>query len=288
MAAGADGRCWAPAGAFALDDRAPTFGKIKLALAACAGRDDYWLLWTDADALVVNQSVPLTRLVDDAYDILASKDWFMLNAGVLLLRCSAWNVAFLSRVYAASQFDNAVALDQSALAEFMDAPDAAPHVKWLPKWAMNVYTEEYRPGDFLVHLAGKLYEATPTGTAAIARQLDVFSRTEDVSLIEAFFDTRYLLGSYSGTCVVKQGEGARLPAEGQAAADARRAARRLVHPRPVQARAAAARVQQGVDRRRGRAGRDGHQGAESCQGVKGGVRGGWVGAVVVSRGWEGW
>lgn len=203
---GADGRCWAPAGGFALDDRAPTFGKIKLALAACAGREDYWLLWTDADALVVNQSVPLTRLVDDAYDILASKDWFMLNAGVLLLRCSAWNVAFLSRVYAASQFDNAVALDQSALAEFMDAPDAAPHVKWLPKWAMNVYTEEYRPGDFLVHMAGKLYEATPTGTAAIARQLDVFSRAEDVSLIEAFFDTRYLLGSYSGTCVVKQGE----------------------------------------------------------------------------------
>lgn len=203
---GPDGRCWAPSGGFALDDRAPTFGKIKLALAACAGRQDFWLLWTDADALVVNQTLPLTHLVDDAYDILASKDWFMLNAGVLLLRCSPWNVEFLTKVYAASQFDHAVALDQSALGEFMDAPDAVPHVKWLPKWAMNVYTEEYRPGDFLVHMAGKLYEATPKGTAAIARQLDVFSRAEDVSLIEAFFDTRYLLGSYSGTCVVKQGE----------------------------------------------------------------------------------
>lgn len=203
---GPDGRCWAPSGSFALDDRAPTFGKIKLALAACAGRDDFWLLWTDADALIVNQTLPLTHLIDDAYDILASKDWFMLNAGVLLLRCSPWNVEFLTKVYAASQFDHAVALDQSALDEFMASPEAVPHVKWLPKWAMNVYTEEYRPGDFLVHMAGKLYEATPAGTAAIARQLDVFSRTEDVSLIEAFFDTRYLLGPYSGTCVVKQGE----------------------------------------------------------------------------------
>jgi len=203
---GAGGDCWAPTGPFQLDDRAPTFGKIKLALAACAARDDYWLLWTDADAMVVNQSLPLTDLVDDAYDILATKDWFMLNAGVLLMRCSAWNVGFLTKVYAASQFDQAVALDQSALAEFMDAPDARRHVKWLPKWSMNVYTEEYRPGDFLVHMAGKLYEATPAGTAAIARQLDVFSRTDDVSLIEAFFDTRYLLGYYSGTCVVKEGE----------------------------------------------------------------------------------
>lgn len=187
---------------FELDDRAPTFGKIKLAIAACTGRSDYWLLWTDADALIVNQARSLLDVVDDAYDILVASDWFMINAGVLLLRCSPWNVEFLQNVYDAREFDKANALDQSALNTFFKKPDVAPHVKHVPKWLINVYTEEYNPGDFIVHFAGKLYEATPVGITAIARQYDVLSRVDDIDKIKAFFDTRYLFGYYSGTCVM--------------------------------------------------------------------------------------
>lgn len=58
------------------------------------------------------------------------------------------------------------------------------------------------PGDFIVHFAGKLYEATPTGIAAIARQVDVLSRVDDVEKVASFFNTRYMLGYYSGTCVM--------------------------------------------------------------------------------------
>lgn len=65
-----------------------------------------------------------------------------------------------------------------------------------------MYTEEVVPGDFIVHFAGKLYEATPAGITAIARQLDVLSRVDDVEKVSSFFNTRYLLGYYSGTCVM--------------------------------------------------------------------------------------
>lgn len=134
---GKDEACYVPDQSFELDKRAPTFGKIKLALAACVGRPDYWLLWTDADALVFNQARSLLDVVDDAYDIMVASDWFMINAGVLLLRCSDWNVKFLERVYDAREFDSARALDQSALASFMKEDDVKPHVKHVPKWLLN-------------------------------------------------------------------------------------------------------------------------------------------------------
>eukprot|EP00173_Palmaria_palmata_P001341 Plantae.Rhodophyta-Palmaria_palmata.ctg17375.p1 GENE.Plantae.Rhodophyta-Palmaria_palmata.ctg17375~~Plantae.Rhodophyta-Palmaria_palmata.ctg17375.p1 ORF type:complete len:129 (-),score=19.79 Plantae.Rhodophyta-Palmaria_palmata.ctg17375:222-608(-) len=58
------------------------------------------------------------------------------------------------------------------------------------------------PGDFIVHFAGKLYEATPPGIAAIARQVDLLSRVDDVEKVSSFFSTRYILGYYSGMCVM--------------------------------------------------------------------------------------
>jgi hypothetical protein len=197
-----DPHCYLPDHSFQLDPRAPTFGKIKLAIAACVGRPDYWLLWTDADALIVNQTKSLLDVVDDAYDIIVASDWFMINAGVMLMRCSTWNIDFMHTVYAAREFDHANALDQSAFGSFFEKPEIQPHVKHVPKWLINVYTEEYRPGDFIIHFAGKLYEATPDGIAAIARQFDVLSRVDDVEKIRSFFSTPYLLGYYSGTCVM--------------------------------------------------------------------------------------
>ena len=74
----AKGKCWTNDDSFDIDHtRAPTFGKIKLAIAACQGRDDGWLLWSDADAMVVNQSIPLEALIDDGYDMMLAYDWLV-------------------------------------------------------------------------------------------------------------------------------------------------------------------------------------------------------------------
>lgn len=189
---------------FAIDKRAATFGKIKLALAACEGRDGYWMLWSDADALVVNQTVRLESIIDDRYDIMVSVDWLMINAGVMLLKCSEWTRGFLARVYAAREFDSARALDQSALQHFFDKEQGIDeHVKYIPKHVVNVYVEEFRPGDFLLHMAGKLYEATTEGAIALAHQFDVLSIAEEQEDVEAFFRDKYLLNKYSGICQIK-------------------------------------------------------------------------------------
>lgn len=133
----------------------------------------------------------------------------MLNAGMLLIKCSDWSKQFLNSVYNARQFDTARALDQSSFQQHIDnltKSEADEHIKVVPKYAINVYLEEYRPGDFLVHMAGKLYEATEAGLFAIANQLDILSMVDDKEDIKAFFRSPALLNYYSGLCPVKYGE----------------------------------------------------------------------------------
>lgn len=132
----------------------------------------------------------------------------MMNAGMLLMKCSDWTKSFLQTVYDARQFDRARALDQSAFQEHLDNLTKAEldqHVKIVPKYAMNVYTEEYQPGDFLIHFAGKLYEATEPGLVAIATQFDILSGVDDIEDVRAFFRGRRLLNYYSGVCPVGKG-----------------------------------------------------------------------------------
>jgi hypothetical protein len=202
--------CWEDDPDFRIDgERKATFGKLKLAMAACNNRPGAWLLWSDADALIVNQTQPLEAIVDDGYDIMVAYDWLMLQAGVILFKCSPFTIDFLHRVYDDRSFDNARALDQSALQAYIDKmtpEERDAHVKFIPKHSMNVYLEEYRAGDFLVHMAGKLYEATEPGLWAIANQLDIFSIVEDVKDIDAFLSSRYFLNRFSGVCPVSPGE----------------------------------------------------------------------------------
>ncbi|KAK1868337.1 hypothetical protein I4F81_010826 [Pyropia yezoensis] len=212
--------CFVPRSGFTIDKaRRPTFGKLHLARAACVGRANGWLLWSDADAMVVNQSVPVETLIDDAADFLVTADWLMLQAGVFLVKCSEWGLSLLAAAEEDRKYDRASALDQSALQAVLDgdiplpplAGESAPspvdrHVRWLPKRVLDVYAEEYIPGDFLVHFAGKLYEATEAGLWSIARQFELLSRLDDVADIASFFDTRYLLNAFSGTCVKGRGQ----------------------------------------------------------------------------------
>ena len=202
---------------FSIDkERQATFGKLHLARAACVSRPNGWLLWSDADAMVINQSVPVETLIDDAVDFMVTADWLMLQAGVFLVKCSEWGLALLTAAEGDRKFDRASALDQSALQAVLDGQIQLPgeagttplsaHVRWLPKRVLDVYGEEYVPGDFLVHFAGKLYEATEAGLWSIARQFELLSTADHVEDVAAFFKTRYLLNAFSGTCVKGVGQ----------------------------------------------------------------------------------
>lgn len=199
--------CYVQDQSFRIDARAPTFGKVKLALAACVGREGYWMLWSDADAMLINHTIAMEDIIDDRFHMQTSVDWLMMNAGVILMKCTKWTISFLERLYNAREFDSARALDQSAFQHFFDTqPETKTHMKYVAKHKINVYVEEYRPGDFILHLAGKLYEATTKGATALAHQFDILSYVDDIEDVRAFFRSQYLLNAYSGICIHDGGD----------------------------------------------------------------------------------
>lgn len=55
---------------------------------------------------MVNQTIKLEdSIIDDRYDFILTKDWLMLNAGMLLIKCSEWMLDFLRKVYDAEEFN---------------------------------------------------------------------------------------------------------------------------------------------------------------------------------------
>ena len=49
-----------------------------------------WIVWIDADALIMNMTIPLEQVIDDNYEFIAGEDWNGINAGVLFFKvCDA-------------------------------------------------------------------------------------------------------------------------------------------------------------------------------------------------------
>ncbi len=69
------------------------------------------------------------------------------------------------------------------------------HFKEMPKYAMHVYLEEFRPGDFLTHMACMLFEMTEPRLWAFNELSTVYN----VNDIKALFETRFLKNYSSGT-----------------------------------------------------------------------------------------
>lgn len=54
---------------------------------------------------------------------------------------------------------------------------------------MDVYTEEYVPGDSLIHFEGKLYEPTEPGLFDIENQYDVKCKTQRRTIVRTHFQS---------------------------------------------------------------------------------------------------
>jgi hypothetical protein len=138
--------------------RAPSWSKV-LFIRAELPRSE-WVFWTDADALVMDSSVPLTRFIQDTTDVVLSGDPYngMINAGHLFVRNTAWSDAFLERVYARVEYLNHPWWENAALiALYREDPEVRRHVVIVPNKLFNAYPYPdggYATGDFLVHFPG--------------------------------------------------------------------------------------------------------------------------------------
>ncbi|TKA58768.1 hypothetical protein B0A49_12021 [Cryomyces minteri] len=130
-----------------------------------------WLLWVDADTILLNPYIPVEIFLppspafDDVH-LMVSHDWNGLNNGVFPIRVHRWSVELLSAIVAFRHYlpdENLVFRDQSAMEFLLRQRKFKMHTVEAPQRWFNAYQGEHnetlapfqvRRGDFLVHFAG--------------------------------------------------------------------------------------------------------------------------------------
>jgi ADP-heptose:LPS heptosyltransferase len=140
--------------------RHPAWNKVLAVRNALLSRQSDWVLWLDADAVIMNFDFPATQLIREDCDCLFASDFNGLNSGIFLARHCDWTLRFLDATYFLGDLNRdpdgfGPKWEQNTfkllLAHFTEVSD---RVVILPQRAMNSYPDDYAPGDFILHLGG--------------------------------------------------------------------------------------------------------------------------------------
>ncbi|KAK3187349.1 hypothetical protein K4F52_003981 [Lecanicillium sp. MT-2017a] len=129
-----------------------------------------WLMWVDADSIILNPAIPPDIFlpppdIDDIHFI-ASKDHNGLNTGIIFLRIHRWTANMLIETLGNPLFHPEIDLgwsaDQTSMAHVLAKEDGGPdgtgykrHAIYLPRAWFNAYQHsdgfDGSKGDLLVH-----------------------------------------------------------------------------------------------------------------------------------------
>lgn len=125
-----------------------------------------WLVWFDADTMILNRRIPLETFLPPPemshVHLIVTKDWNGLNNGVFYLRVSQWNIEMLAAALAYRTYrpnDELPWTEQSAMANLLDESDFVDGAVFVPARWFNAYPAgdpEYHVvrGDMTLHFAG--------------------------------------------------------------------------------------------------------------------------------------
>jgi GR25 family glycosyltransferase involved in LPS biosynthesis len=124
-----------------------------------------WIMWIDADAVIMNPSQRLEDLVDDEVDFVVAVDVdpSPMNAGVFLVRNCPGTLDMLRRSYMKSQYVTGHFPEQQALFEALQESTQTVRARFVPRPRLNSFAFEYQEGDFILHFAGYSPEAKLAG-----------------------------------------------------------------------------------------------------------------------------
>lgn len=122
-----------------------------------------WVFWSDADAIVMNDKIPLENYIDENYSLIICFDNFshVVNSGQFLIKNATNSFEFLSEVYNRSEFINHPWWENAAIISVLNENQFSfPFVKVLPQRTMNSFAYEvcgdnlhacYQQNDFIIH-----------------------------------------------------------------------------------------------------------------------------------------
>ncbi|EXJ82227.1 hypothetical protein A1O3_06040 [Capronia epimyces CBS 606.96] len=121
-----------------------------------------WLMWFDADSVVLNREIPLEVFVPDKSDaafdntnVVSAHDQWGMNTGIFFTRVHPRSVAILTKAFGYPTWrpeeDLQHAYDQRALDLTICSAEFQRNVLWVPRPFFNARHEEVVPGTMFVH-----------------------------------------------------------------------------------------------------------------------------------------
>lgn len=137
-----------------LDDSRPASWSKLLAL--LMNWDDYdWLMWIDADAMIMNKDIKLESIIDNKYDFIVSTDLNGINCGIFLVKTTEFMRQIFEQAYDKKEFINHPWWEQAALMSLMNENEILRQkTKKINKKEINSYMNDFEKGDFILHLPG--------------------------------------------------------------------------------------------------------------------------------------
>ncbi|KAI8364258.1 galactosyl transferase GMA12/MNN10 family-domain-containing protein, partial [Blakeslea trispora] len=151
------------------DARRTVWGKIDVIQKVLPKYE--WLFWLDMDAVIMNQDQSIESLMDhlestyyngtdfkDAIDFIVVRPGTdkMINAGVFLIKHSAWSLEFLREVQAREEwYRQGPSYEQGAMWDVMREEKYMKRTLFLDRQnhVFNTFPKFYEAGDFVVHFA---------------------------------------------------------------------------------------------------------------------------------------
>lgn len=122
--------------------------------------DDYkWIMWIDADTLIMDMNKKIEDIIDENYDLIIGNEGTEICSGVYFIRNCKWSKKFLEDVYDEDKYMAGRLTDHEAFDETYKAHHLF-HTKVLPLRELSAYAPEhegapaemyYKPGDYVIH-----------------------------------------------------------------------------------------------------------------------------------------
>lgn len=136
------------------------------------GKRAEWIVWFDADTIILNENIPWSIFLPpqkdfDGIHFLGNKDWNSFNSGVFMMRINQWSVNLLTQATALPLLRPDVHLEsplpkkeQDAMRWVLDQEGYKEHAVYQPRLWYNAFSHgpdqkpETKPGDMVIHFPG--------------------------------------------------------------------------------------------------------------------------------------
>jgi len=140
--------------------RHPSWNKILAVSRLLDHSRAKWVMWVDADAVIMNLEQRLEDLLVEGRDLIFGSDFNGLNCAVFLVRNCAWTRRFFATVYNLGDINYAPdqfgpKWEQNTIKHLLqNFTGFDGHVAIHPERRMTPLPGSYRAGDFILHLGG--------------------------------------------------------------------------------------------------------------------------------------